>query len=162
MTENLNFGNNNTIPDEVKTEITADEKKNIKTIKYLVKETWELYKIKFSKLAVIIFIPALLYLFHSLITQSNLNAGLFRSIVEAVFLFFYLYSWTVSIPASIYILNGENHILEAIKRGIIVSPNYAVLYIIYSLIILGGFILLIIPSLIFLTWFTFSFFVLIL
>lgn len=125
----------------------------------LLKESWQIYFSKIKVLIVIVAIPAGI----SLLT--NILASFLDSFfIWLVWLFLFFLSfllWLLVIPSLLCALKENFGSKEAYQKGLKIFLPYLWVYFLVTIISLGGFLLLIIPGIIFSIWFSLAVYVLV-
>jgi len=137
----------------------------MKGIIQLFKEAWKIYRLKIKTLLGIIGIPVgFLFFFQVLIyflSSTSLKYSIWFSILMAVFYLgsFFLWLWAVS--SLLYNLKENTGIKESYRKGFKILGFYIWVYLLLNIIIAGGFLLFLIPGVLFTIWFSLALFVLI-
>lgn len=123
-----------------------------------LKRLKERFKIAFQ----IILIPLILYTPY--VFYVDFGSSIIFSIVSIIVTFFFVLSSLMAGIALIYIFGKDEKLgfLEYLKLGANKLRSYIWIAIIYDFIILGGYILLIVPGIMFSVWFSMAFYALIL
>lgn len=132
----------------------------------LLKKSWILYWARIKTFLGIMIIPIIVdFLGKTLVNwlaTTNLRYSLSFSFIWAATILVSLFLWFWSIPSLIFAIKEEIRIKEAYKKGLKMLIPFIWVYFLFYVITLGGFILFIIPGILFLIWFSLVTFVLVL
>lgn len=137
----------------------------------LLKETWELYKKRVGTFLLISLIPSLISSFWALfsagyfaVSRDNINITLLTGILIIIAAIAVIFFWFWSQVALLFaIKDSEENIgfKESFRRGWHKIGSYLWISILSALVVIGGYLLLIVPGIIFAIWFSLAAFVLV-
>jgi len=150
-------------PQKGYSEISSPEK--LKNITQLLKESWRIYWLKFKTLLGIIGIPVgfqffFLFLIYFL-SSTSFRYSIWFSILEVIASLGSFFLWLWTIPSLFYNLKENTGVRESYRKGFKILSSYIWVYFLLTIIIAGGFLLFIIPGILFSIWFSLALFVLI-
>lgn len=131
----------------------------------LLKESWQIYR---SRIGVIILIVTIPFVFR-LLSEALINylrkppltySVWFSFFWEAISLISIFLSW-LAIPVLIYSIKDQIGIKESYKKGLKIFWRFLWVFILLNSIIIGGFLLFIIPGFVFMVWFSLAIYTLI-
>ena len=135
----------------------------LKSFRQLLKESWEFYKTKIRTLLVIIALPIIFSLFFSVLIyfleKSNFQYSILFSLTEAFFLLCSFILWLWVIPALILSIKNDAGAVNSLREGLKLIVPYLWIYFLFYIIISGGFLLLVIPGILFSIWFSFTIYI---
>lgn len=122
-----------------------------------LKQTWQLYKERFSVLVVISLLPAVISLIIELLTLDEANSMSLSPIIIVITLIAIIVTMWSQAASLLAIRDGNAHTaVDYYKQGSSKLFILIISSILSGLAVLGGLILLIIPGIIFSVWFMFS------
>jgi MFS family permease len=131
----------------------------------LFKESFSLYRVRTKVLFGITIIAVgvnflggvlLNYLFN-----TNIKYSLFFSFIWAIILLSSLFIWLLAIPSLIFAIKENIGVKEAYRKGLKIFPSFFWIYFLFNAIFVGGFLLFLIPAILFFVWFSLAIFVLV-
>lgn len=131
----------------------------LKSAWQLFREAWNLYRSKFKTLIGIMILPVILSIILkelSILSISSpaLSQAAWISVVKVIIWLILLYSQVVSMAALLFAVKNNIGIRELYGQAIKNSLSYILVAVLSLLIITSGFIILIIPGIIFSIWFS--------
>ena len=142
-----------------------DYSEKLTSITQLLKESWRIYCLKIKTLLGITGLPVgfsfLFWVLMYFLAGTSLRYSIWFSIIGAIFYLGSLFLWLWAAPSLIYTLKENSGIKESYKRGFKVLGSYIWVYFLSVIIIAGGFLLFIIPGVLFSIWFSLAIFVLV-
>jgi len=142
-----------------------DYSEKLANITQLLKENWRIYRLKIKTLLGIIGLPVgfsfLFWILMYFLTGTSLRYSIWFSIIRAISYLGSLFLWLWAIPSLLYNLKENTGIKESYKRGFKIFGPYIWVYFLLEIIIAGGFLLFIIPGILFFIWFSLAIFVLV-
>lgn len=128
----------------------------------LLEESWKIYRSKIKTLLGIMVIPILFSIFIRVLidflSHYPIQYSIWFSIIRVItFLFSLFLGWLV-IPSLIYEVKENIGMKESYKKGLKIFISFFWVFILLNLIILGGFLIFIIPGIIFTIWFGLAFY----
>ncbi len=144
-------------------EIPSPEK--LKPITQLLKESWRIYRLKIKILLGIIGIPVgfsfFFWILIYFLSNTSFRYSIWFSIVEIIVSLGSFFLWLWAIPSLFYNFKENIDVRESYRKGFKILSPYIWVYFLLTIIITGGFLLFIIPGILFSIWFSLSLFVLI-
>jgi len=135
----------------------------LKSFSQLLKESWDFYKTKIRTLLVIVALPVIFSLFFLVLIyflgNTNLKYSILFSLIEAFSLLGSFVLWLWIIPALILSIKNNTGAVDSLKDGLKLIIPYFWIYFLLYIIISGGFLLLVIPGILFSIWFSFAIYV---
>lgn len=142
-----------------------DYLEKFKNISQLLKESWELYCRKIKILLGIIGLPVgfsfLFWFFYFFLFDASIKYSIWFSIINLFFYLGSLFLWLWTIPSLLYSLKEGTSIKESYKSGFKILSSYIWVYFLLTVIIIGSFLLFIIPGILFSIWFSLAIFILV-
>jgi len=139
--------------------------KKLKSFTQLIKESWDIYRIKIKTLTGIIGLSVgtsfLFQILRDFLNNTKLRYSIWFSVTELISYFISAFLWLWAIPSLIYCLKDNTGIRESYKRGFQILGFYIWVYFLLTIIIIGGFLLFIIPGILFSIWFSLAVFVIV-
>jgi len=137
----------------------------LKPITQLLKESWKIYRLKFKILLGIIGLPIgfsfLFWILTCFLTNTSIKYSVWFSVINAISYLGSFFLWLWAIPSLLYNLKENTGIKESYKRGFKILGPYIWAYFLLTTIIAGGFLLFIIPGILFSIWFSLAIFILV-
>ncbi|MBZ1356676.1 MAG: hypothetical protein KY054_02840 [Candidatus Nealsonbacteria bacterium] len=134
-----------------------------KNIAQLLKEGWRIYCLKIKTLLGIIGLPVgFSFLFWNLVyflTGTSIKYSVWFSVIVTISYLGFFFLWLWAIPSLLYNLKENTGIKESYKRGLKILGSYIWVYFLLTIIIAGGFLLFIIPGILFSIWFSLAIFI---
>lgn len=150
-------------PQKSYSEISYPEK--FKSIIQLLKESWRIYCLKIKTLLGIIGLPVgfsfLFWILMYFLVGTSLKYSIWFSVIGTISCLGSLFLWLWAIPSLLYNLKENTNIKESYKRGFKILGSYIWVYFLLVIIIAGGFLLFIIPGILFSIWFSLAIFILV-
>ncbi|MBU3964115.1 hypothetical protein KJ591_01675 [Patescibacteria group bacterium] len=132
---------------------------------YLLKESWKIYKKRIRTLLGILIIPVGFLLFLDILIyfleKTDIIYTIWFSGVGAISFFGSAFLWFLAWPSLIFSIKDDTGIKESYQKGWKIFFSYIWVYLLFILIISGGFLLFLVPGVLFLIWFSLSVFVLV-
>ena len=134
------------------------ESVKLKGVVQLLKESWQIYRSKIKILLGIVMMPVIFSLLVTFVPWfPEFPAFIFVGILSlAAFLF-----WLLAVPTLIYAIKENTGIKESYQKGFKIFISYLWVAILVDLIATGGFLLFVIPGILFSIWFSLAIYVLI-
>ena len=136
-----------------------------KNITQLLKEGWRIYCLKIKTLLGIIGLPVgfsfLFWILMYFLAGTFIKYSAWFSVIGAISYIGSLFLWLWAIPSLLYNLKENTGIKESYKRGFKILGPYIWVYFLLTIIIAGGFLLFIIPGILFSIWFSLAIFILV-
>lgn len=139
---------------------TSLEILTLKGVGQLLKESWNFYFSKIKTLLGIMAVPVGFSLFLSFITPLFEGFGYWILIYPILFLVS-LFLQLLAIPALLCHIRDNTGFRESYQRGLKIFKSFIWVYFLVFIIVTGGFLLLIIPGILFSIWFSLAFYTLI-
>ncbi len=137
----------------------------LKPITKLLQESYKIFCSKIRVLLGIIIFPVGFSFFCRLLmgflASSSFKYSIWFSIMGAISFVGSFFVWSWAVPSLIYALKDNTNIKESYKRGLKILPAYIWVYFLLTTIITGGFLLFVIPGILFSVWFSLAIFVLV-
>lgn len=150
-------------PQKSYSEISSPEK--FKSIVQLLKESWRIYCLKIKTLLGIIGLPVgfsfLFWILMYFLAGTSLKYSIWFSVIGTISYLGSLFLWLWAIPSLLYNFKENTNIKESCKRGFKILGSYIWVYFLLVIIIAGGFLLFIIPGILFSIYFSLAIFILI-
>jgi hypothetical protein len=150
-------------PQKNYSEISSPEK--FKSIVQLLKESWRIYGLKIKTLLGITGLPVgfsfLFWIIMYLLADTSVKYSIWFSITGIISYLGSFFLWLWAIPSLLYTLKENTDIKESYKRALKILGSYIWVYFLFVIIIAGGFLLFIIPGVLFSIWFSLAIFILI-
>ncbi|MBU4077986.1 hypothetical protein KKE85_00010 [Patescibacteria group bacterium] len=131
----------------------------------LLKESWWIYKKRIKTFLGILIIPVGFLLFFDIVIyllgNTDIVYSIWFSVAGAISYFGSVFLWFWAWPSLIYSIKDDIGVKESYQRGWKMFLSYIWVYLLFIIIISGGFLLFIIPGFLFLIWFSLSVFVVI-
>ncbi len=136
-----------------------------KNIAQLLNESWRIYCLKIKTLVAIIALPVgFSFLFGILmyfLADTSIKYSIWFSVIGTIAYLGSFFLWLWAIPSLLYNLKENTGIKESYKRGFKILSPYVWVYFLLTIIIIGGFLLFIIPGVLFSIWFSLAIFILV-
>ncbi|MDP2864282.1 MAG: hypothetical protein Q8N73_01315, partial [bacterium] len=139
---------------------TSAEILTLKGVRQLLKESWKLYFSKIKTLLGIMVVPVGFSLFLSFIVPLFEDFGYWILIYPISFLVSLFFQLLV-IPTLLYNLKDNIGFRESYQKGLKIFKSYLWVYFLVFIITAGGFLVLIIPGILFSVWFSLAIYTLI-
>lgn len=137
--------------------------KKLRNINQLLKESFEIYRVKIKTLLGIVGLPVgfsfLFWLLTNFLSGTSIKYSIWFSIISAISSLGSLFLWLLAIPSLLYSLKENTSIEESYKRGLKILSSFIWVYFLLNIIITGGLALFIIPGIIFSIWFSLAVFI---
>jgi hypothetical protein len=145
--------------------LQKDYSEKFKSIAQLLKEGWRTYCSKIKILLGIIGLPVgfsfLFWVLMYFLAGTFVKYSFWFSVIEAISYLGSLFLWLWAIPSLLYNLKENTGIKESYKKGLKILGPYIWVYFLSTIIIVGGFLLFIVPGILFSIWFSLAIFILI-
>lgn len=141
----------------VSQELVSNEK--LKGAWQLFKETFSLYRLKFKTAIGIMILSVLLIIVVNLITlisvsSSALSQSSWISVIKILLYAISLYVTAISTSALFLSVKEDIGAKEAYRRAVKISPFFILVAILSFSVTVGGFVLFVVPGILFLAWFS--------
>jgi hypothetical protein len=137
----------------------------LKPISQLLKESWRIFCLKIKILLGIIGLPIgfsfLFWILMYFLAGTSIKYSIWFSVIGTISYLSSLFFWLWAIPSLLYNLKEDAGIKESYKRGFKILGSYIWVYFLLTIIIAGGFLLFIIPGILFSIWFSLAIFILV-
>lgn len=95
------------------------------------------------------------------LSEISIKYSIWFSVIGAISYLGSIFFWLWAIPSLLYSLKENSDIKESYKRGFKILGSYIWVYFLLTIIIAGGFLLFIVPGVLFSVWFSLAIFVLV-
>jgi len=137
----------------------------LKPITKLFQESYKFFYSKIRVLLGIIIFPVgfsfFCWLLMGFLANTSFKYSIWFSIMGAISFVGPFFLWLWAVPSLVYALKDNTDIKESYKRGFKILPAYIWVYFLLTTIITGGFLLFVIPGILFSVWFSLAIFVLV-
>jgi hypothetical protein len=131
----------------------------------LFKESFSLYraraKILFGITIIAVGVNFLGEVLLNYLFNTHIKYSLFFSFIWAIILLISLFIWLLAIPSLIFAIKENIGVKEAYRKGLKIFPSFFWIYFLFNAIFVGGFLLFLIPAILFFVWFSLAIFVLV-
>jgi len=138
--------------------------KNLKPISKLLKESFEIYRLKIKTLLGIVALPVgfsfFLWILKYFLSSTSIKYSFWFSLLEFISSLGTFSLWLLAIPSLIYSLEKNIGIKDSFKRGFKILLPYFWVWFLFNVIVAGAFLIFIIPGILFFIWFSLAIFVL--
>jgi heme/copper-type cytochrome/quinol oxidase subunit 2 len=138
--------------------------KNLKPISKLLKESFEIYRLKIKTLLGIVALPVgfsfFFWILRYFLSSTSIKYSFWFSLLEFISSLGTFSLWLLAIPSLIYSLEKNIGIKDSFKRGFKILLPYFWVWFLFNVIVAGAFLIFIIPGILFFIWFSLAIFVL--